>query len=193
MSRENSKSAILDAAGALIAAQGANVSMAEIAKAAKVSRQAVYLHFADRAELMIELARHADETQGIREEVRQVMESPTGVEGMRRMVSMQARLNPGVWAIASAVDAIRRTDADAERAWQDRLEHRLQGCRQIVTRLRKEGALRAGIELEVAADLLWTLTSLRMWEDLVLARGWTPQRYEKRINELLKAALVNDL
>lgn len=191
MSRENSKTAILDAACALIAAnRGADVSMAEIAKAAKVSRQAVYLHFSDRAELMVSLARHLDETRGIMEEVRKIQAAATAVDALRMMVSVQARMNPGIWAVASAMDAVRRTDPDAERSWQDRLTHRLEGCKAIVGRLRKEGVLRPGLDLPTAADLLWTITSLRMWEDLVLNRGWSPQQYEKRVNELLLAALV---
>jgi hypothetical protein len=38
--------------------------------------------------------------------------------------------------------------------------------------------------------LLWSITSLKTWEDLVLNRGWSPRHYEKRIHELLEAALV---
>jgi hypothetical protein len=139
---------------------------------------------------MVHLARHLDEKRGIPDEIQKIQDAPTGVEAMQRIVSLQARMNPGIWAVASALDAVRRTDADAERAWQDRLEHRLAGCRDVIARMRKEGSLRPGLEPETAADLLWSITSLRMWEDLVLGRGWSPQRYEKRINELLQAAVV---
>lgn len=164
--------------------------MAEIAKAAKVSRQAVYLHFADRAELMVAMARHLDQSRGIDAEVQKIQAAATGVEAMRMMVSLQARMNPGVWAVASAADAVRRTDPDAEHAWRDRLEHRLAGCRAIVGRLRKEGTLRPGLDQQAAADILWTITSLRTWEDLVLTRGWSPKQYEKHVGELLATMLV---
>ena len=61
MSSSRSIERILDAALALITRKGdANVTMAQIAKAARLSRQAVYLHFADRAALMVALARHLD-------------------------------------------------------------------------------------------------------------------------------------
>src|SRR5262249_506439 len=103
--------------------------MAEIAKAAQVSRQAMYLHFADPADLMLAIVRHADEKRGMENEIRKVREAPTGVAAMCEMVSLQARMNPGIWAIARAVDAVRRTDEAAEQSWQDRLKHRLQGCR----------------------------------------------------------------
>lgn len=164
--------------------------MAEIAKASKVSRQAVYLHFSDRAELMVAMARHLDQTRGIDAEVQKMQAAATGVEAMRMMVSLQARLNPHVWAVASAADAVRRTDPDAERAWQDRLEHRLEGCRAIIARIRKEGSLRPGLDQQAAADLLWSITSLRTWEDLVLTRGWSPKQYQQHVGELLATMLV---
>jgi hypothetical protein len=59
-----------------------------------------------------------------------------------------------------------------------------------VARLSGEGRLRAGMPEPVAADLLFTLTSLRMWEDLVLERGWTAPQYEKYVAELAVAAVT---
>jgi AcrR family transcriptional regulator len=40
---------------------GADVSLADLARAAHVSRQALYLHFTDRSALLVALVRHADE------------------------------------------------------------------------------------------------------------------------------------
>ncbi|HEY7285686.1 MAG TPA: helix-turn-helix domain-containing protein [Vicinamibacterales bacterium] len=191
MSSRSSAPRILDAALALITRRGgAKVTMAQIAKAARVSRQAVYLHFADRATLMLALARHLDETLGLPAEIQQIREAPDAASMVERQVSLQARRNPALWAVARAVDAVRRTDADAERAWQDRLDHRLQGCRAIVSRLQAEGRLRPDLDASTAADLLWTMTSLRMWEDLVLDRGWSPEKYEQHVARLLRETLT---
>lgn len=95
-----------------------------------------------------------------------------------------------MWAVARAIDAVRRTDAGAERARQDRLAARLEGCRAIVARLQTEGSLPLALERSVAADLLWTITSLRTWEDLVLARGWSARQYQERITRLLRQMLT---
>jgi len=176
MSSTNSRDRILDAALALITRRGdADVTMADIAKAARISRQAVYLHFTDRAELLVALARHADEKRGLADEVRKIENAPSGVAALSAMTALQARNNPRIWAVARALDAVRRTDEAAERSWQDRLQNRLAGCWRIVA---------------AAADLLWTITSLRTWEDLVLQRGWTAAQYEKRVVALLEAALT---
>ena len=168
----------------------AAATMAEIADAAGVSRQAVYLHFADRADLMLELVRHADARLELDKELGAVWEAPDALSALRETVAAQARLNPKVWAVARALDAVRRTDKAAERGWQDRLQHRLEGARRLVARLQKERKLRAGLDPEPAADLLWTLTSLRVWEDLVLERGWSARQYERHVGSLVVRALT---
>lgn len=191
MSRNNSRTRILDAALALIARRGeAGVTMAEIGKAARVSRQAVYLNFADRADLLLALVRYVDEKRGLAEELMKIANAPTALEAVREAVALQARSNPGVWAIARALDAVRRTDEAAEKGWQDRLKARLEACRQIAERLRREGKLRQEWTVGTAADVLWNVTSLRTWEDLVLQRRWTAAQYEERIYRLLVDTIV---
>lgn len=185
------KEKILAAALALITRRGgADVSMQQIAKAARMSRQAVYLHFGDRGELLQALVRYADESRGLEAEIQNIRDAPTGLEAMRRMVSLQARSNHQIWAPARAFEAVRRTDPAAERGWQDRLQHRLEGCRQIMRKVEQDGDLRPGMDVRSAADLLWTITSLRMWEDLVLLRGWSAERYEKHVHDLLVQSLT---
>lgn len=191
MSRNNSHTQILEATLALITRRGdANVTMANIGKAAGVSRQAVYLNFADRADLMLALVRYADERRGLEGEIDKIRRAPSGLAAVREFVALQARTNPEIWAIARALDAVRRTDAEVEKSWQNRLNHRLQGCRQIVARLANDGVLRKELKPAAAADILWSVTSLRAWEDLVLQRGWTPVQYKKRVYELLRIALT---
>jgi AcrR family transcriptional regulator len=193
MSRADSRVRVLDAALRLIRKRGhATVTMAQIAKAARLSRQAVYLHFADRAELMAALARHVHESLGLPAAIQRMMtDAPTGIRLIEADVAMQARFNPAVWAVARAVDAVRRTDAAAARAWQERLDSRLERCRAIVSRLKTEGSLRPELDASIAADLLWTMTSLRMWEDLVLEREWSAEQYRVYVTSALIGALTS--
>lgn len=192
MSSSGSRDRVLEAALRLIRKRGdAKVTMAQIAKAARLSRQAVYLHFADRADLMVALARHVNESLGLPAEIQRMMNTQTGMGMIEAFVSMQARGNPAVWAVARAIDAVRRTDAAAARAWQSRLKSRLEGCRAIVSRLKAEGSLRPELDPSIAADLLWTMTSLRMWEDLVLEREWSPEQYQGYLTNVLIGALTS--
>jgi AcrR family transcriptional regulator len=170
--------------------EGANFTMAQVAAAARVSRQAVYLHFKDRTELLIAMARRVDEQLGIPQEVGAIADADSPEVAIRMMVSLQARLNPRIWPAARAMEAVRRTDPAVESAWQDRLQFRLEGCRRVVARLQSAGRLRSGLDADAATDILWSLTSLRTWEDLVLQRGWTSVQYEDRVTFLLLTGLI---
>jgi AcrR family transcriptional regulator len=170
--------------------RGGDVTMAAVARAARVSRQAVYLHFASRSELFLALIEYADEQRGLQAEIAHVAGAPSARLALDRMAALQTRTNPQVWPLARLVDAARRQDPAAEEAWQQRAAHRLAGCRALVDRLAQEKALRPGLAPDVAADLLWTMTSLRTWEDLVVTRRWTAAEYERRMTDGLRAALL---
>ena len=40
-------------------------------------------------------------------------------------------------------------------------------------------ALRRGLDVDSAADILWTLNHPDLWQLLVVRRGWTPDRFER--------------
>ena len=170
--------------------RGATVTLAEVARAARVSRQALYLHFADRAELLLALVRYADEQRGLPAAVQRIERAASGVAALKELAAMQAKMNPTIWPLARLVDTARRHDKAAEGSWRDRLVSRRNGCRAIVARLADDGTLRRGLNAVVAADLLWTLTSLQIWEDLVLSRGWTAKQYQERLTDVLLHVLV---
>ncbi|HEY2151130.1 MAG TPA: TetR/AcrR family transcriptional regulator [Vicinamibacterales bacterium] len=182
---------IFEAAWNLIVVRGeTGFTMAQIAKKAKISRQALYLHFADRAQLLDALVKYADEKRGLTSAIQHIADAPTARAALDRMVSLQALQNPRIWAIALAFESVRRTDKAAQRSWQGRQAGRLETCRTIIERLRREGELRPRLTMEEAADLLYMITSLSTWEDLVLVRGWTADQYQERVTRLLLEALT---
>ena len=170
---------------------GADVPLAAVAKAARVSRQALYLHFKDRAALFLAVAQHADDKRGLPEAIRRLQQAPTGLDALRLMTATRAALNPEIWPLARVLDGVRREDPAADITLQNRLVARLGACRMIVEQLARDGSLRAELEPTIAADLLWAFTSLRTWEDLVLVRGWTAAQYEERLVATLLRVLTN--
>ena len=184
------RSRVLAASLELVKTAKGPIAMGAIAKASGLSRQALYLLFTDKADLFIGLLRYADAKRGIVEEVAKIREAPSGVEALLALVDLQARLNPAYKPLFDAFEILRRQDADAEAAWQDRLFHRYEGCRAIVARLAAEGRLRAGLDHGVAADLIWTLTSVAAWDDLVTRRGWSDLEYRHRLSDLLLSSVA---
>lgn len=183
------RSRILNAALALVRSGIAGVSMVQIAKAAGVSRQALYLHFSDRADLYVAMVRHVDAQRGLTAALERIEQAPTGKAALSEAVAMQAKMNPDLYPVAATLDAWRRQDSALQRAWDDRLESRLDAARAIAGRLKQEGALRPELDADSAADLIWTLLSLRIWEDLVILRRWPADRYRARLEDLLVRAL----
>ncbi|HJT43275.1 MAG TPA: TetR/AcrR family transcriptional regulator [Rhizomicrobium sp.] len=194
----DTRSRILEAALARVReSQGEGLTMSEVADQAGLSRQAVYLHFADRKALMIALTRYADEARyadrerGLAAKMASILGAPSARAAVAAMVAMQAGDNPGLWPVARLFDRLRRDDPAVDAAWQERLANRLAGCRAIAERFKAEGALAPHLSVETAADLLWTLTSQRMWEELVMGRGWTVERYRSHIIYLAVGALTH--
>lgn len=181
---------ILEAARALVEAEGAAVSMERIADAADVSRRAVYLHFASRTELMVSLVAHVDETGYLAERARKVTEAGSGIEAMDAFVALNARYNAEIHGIARAIERARDTDESAAAAWDDRMSGRRSLCRWIAKRLANEDALRDEVSIDTTADLIWSLTNVPMWRDLVVTRGWSMHRYQQWVTTLLHSLLV---
>ncbi|HLZ84716.1 MAG TPA: TetR family transcriptional regulator [Caulobacteraceae bacterium] len=190
-SKLDTRTRILDSALELMRAGASNASLVQIAKAAGVSRQAVYLHFADRADLYVALVRHVDEQRDLAGALRRLAAAPTGEAALQEAVDMQARMNPALWPLATAMDAVRRQDEAIERAWQDRLADRLEGARDIARRIEADGALRPGLDVDTAADLIWAMISLRTWEDLVIGRDWSAERYRQHIGGGLRRMILD--
>ena len=104
--------------------------MGEVADRAGVSRQALYLHFAGRADLFLEVSRYADATARTPSRQRRVDLATTGRDALREAIALQAYLKPrlqGVlhdegevapgWDIASAARCL--WAVTSQRVWDD--------------------------------------------------------------------------
>lgn len=191
-SGESTRDRILTAARALIEEQpGAGPSMGQIARRTGISRQAVYMHFTDRAQLLLELTRAVDTAERTSDMQREVDDAPTARAALARAVALQAQLKPKLHGVVTALDALRRSDPDAQAAWQERDRARLDRCEQVVRRLKAEKELAGQWSVPDAARLLWAVTSQRVWEDLVLDQGWSTQRYTRHLTQLLERSLLS--
>jgi AcrR family transcriptional regulator len=188
--KPDTRTRILQTALELLRGGAGGASLGQIAKAAGLSRQAVYLHFRDRADLYMAMVRYVDEARDLAGALRRLELAPTGEATLAEAVALQAEMNPALYPLSSAMDAVRRQDEALERAWQDRLSDRLVGARQIAARLKADGVLRPDLDVQVAADLIWSMLSLRMWEDLVNGRGWSAEQYKARVGDALRRALL---
>lgn len=192
MSSNSTRERILSAARVLIeAADGALLSMSELARVVGISRQALYLHFPDRAALLLALVAYVDEREDLPAGIAAVETTPDAAGQIRAWAQMQSRRNPKIAPFARALEQVRHADQAAAAAWRDRTGNRMRGAVAITTRLREEGRLHPSWDTTEAATLLWELTSFRVWDDLVNESGLKPDRYAEIITAAALAALAS--
>lgn len=92
--------------------------------------------------------------------------------------------------MAKALLSVRETDEAVAAAWDDRMGAVRESCRTTIEALHRDGMLAPEWPREVAVDLMWTMLSIRNWEQLTIECGWSTEQYVSRMQELLKVTLV---
>ena len=189
---EATRERILEAARELLATRGYNgAGVEEIARAAGITRQAIYLHhFASKAELLVALLDHVDRVEGVAALFAPIQKAKTGAEALRRLVSAVADLWPRVGDLARVLDGARSTDQAAELAWESRAQLRRRGVEGLMDRLKRERVLARGWTVPTATDLALGLLSAPLHRMLVAEFGWTRAQYVRHMEALLSTALI---
>lgn len=166
--------------------------LVDIAGRAEVSRQALYLHFGDRAGLLCALVEFMDQVLGVEERAAHVFAAGTGVEMLERTVELYTKLAPGIEQVAQVLEAAQYEDEALAAAWRNRMDNRRVVHRQIIQRIANEGRLADSWTVDAAADLFYTITMPGAWRELTKELGWTSDDYREHITRLLRRALLLD-
>jgi len=158
------------------------VRMSDIAKRAGISRQALYLHFPNRADLLVATARYLDEIHGIGADFEEKVMGQTGIGRLTGFVNTWGNYIPKIYGVGKALMAMKDTDDAARAAWDDRMGAVRGICEGTVQSLADDGALAKDLDLKTAVDLLWTLTSVRNWEQLTQECGWSQSDYLENLD-----------
>lgn len=171
---------------------GQGVRMTDIAKAAGVSRQALYLHFATRAELLIATTRYIDAVKGVEERLIPSRTASSGEERLDALIEFWASYIPEIHGVATALLAAYDTDEAAAEAWDQRMLAMREGCEAAITALDQDGQLSSDWAVQTATDLLWTMLSVRNWNQLTGECGWTAAEYAERLQCQAKQSFVEN-
>lgn len=176
---------LLDATLALLqeSPSGAAVRLADIAKRAGVSRQAVYLHFASRADLLIAATKRLDQLKDVPGRLAASRAAPTGTARLAAFVAAWIGYLPEIQGVARALLAMRDTDPEAAAAWEARMQDMREGCAAAIAALARDGQLARGWTEAEATDLLWTLLSFENWAQLTGPCGWSQEAVVARMQE----------
>ena len=176
----------------LEAGQGKGVRMSDVAKAAGISRQAVYLHFESRADLLIETTLYLDRLKDTDARLAASRSAKTGVERLDAYVTAWAGYIPEIYPMARVFLALKETDAEAAEAWNKRMQDMREGCEAAINALDRDGTLKVGLTPKQATDILWTLLSVRNWEHLTIDCGWPQKKYLQFLKNTTRDLFVAD-
>lgn len=174
----------------LEASQGQGVRMSDIARAAGISRQALYLHFPTRAALLIATTQYLDQLNKVDERLIPSRTAGSGIERLDAFIEGWGSYIPEIYGIAKALLAMKDTDDAAAEAWDERMQAMRHGCQAAIDALEADGMLSEDHSPDEATDILWTLLSVRNWEQLTIERGWPQARYIKTIKSLARRIFV---
>jgi len=95
---------------------GKGVRMSDIAKATKLSRQAIYLHFKNRTDLLVATTEYVDQIKKVGERIQPTLQAKSGQERLERFIEFWGGHIPQIYGIAKALlDQLNTDDAAASK------------------------------------------------------------------------------
>lgn len=186
----DTRSRILDATWTLLAEHGARMKLADVAVQAAVSRQALYLHFGDRAGLLVALVNHMDESLDLGDALARVHAAPDGAS----LLEAAMRLNTSFWShvlpVAQVLESSQHDDPALGAAWRDRMRFRQATFRAMIEALAERGELAEVWNIDDAAATLYAIAHFDTWRELVTELGWSHDRYIESMTLMLRRALL---
>lgn len=190
---------VIEHARTLFQRQGyAATTIEQIAAAAGVAVQTVYFHFGNKATVLKEvvdvLAVGDDEPVPLldRPWVREVQETPDARRALALWLAHGRLIFTRVAPVMKIVRDAAGSDPEMAAQWQTNLEQRFTAQRALAQQLADKGALRPGLGVERAADIIFCLVSHEVYALTTIDRGWTPAEWERWMFTTLESALLSD-
>ena len=157
--------------------RGQNVHMSDIAKAVGISRQAVYLHFPTRTDLIVATVQYVDEVKGLNARMAQLETISSALDLLDEAIEVWGNYIPEIYGLAKVMLKARDTDEAMAAGWENSMGCLRDACQAIVATLESEDLLAAEWSSTEAVDFLWMLMSVTNWEQLTVECGWAQSEY----------------
>ena len=198
--RLTSKS-IVDAAVSLFSEKGyAAVSLDAVAEAAGVSRATVFTSVGGKPEVLRAAFRAAfGRAAGAEDVAMPLVDRPRSREvraraGVADYLAGYAAICTSLHShMARVYEAIRegsRADAAVNELWIEINEERRRGAATIVADVKARAPLRADLDEEAGADVVWVLNDPLNYTMLVDGRGWTDEQFARWLARAIATELV---
>jgi AcrR family transcriptional regulator len=177
---------ILEAAERLFEQDGyAATTIAAIAAEANVALKTVYVNFDTKSGVLRALwnlrlrGDEGDAPVPERPWFQEVVDEPDPVRQLRLTARYSREVKVRVGSLFEVIRGAAVVDPDIAALWE-RIQREFHATqRTIVESLETKNALRSGLSVDRAADILWTLNHPNVWQLLVHERDWTPEEHER--------------
>lgn len=180
----------MDAARRLLVSGGySQVTMQELAGEAGVAHQTVYAQFGNKIQLARELIDtgfpHVAEVVAVLERARDAGDPE---EWLRVTGTFARRL----YEPCADLFRFMRESGDPQLLghYREVAASRRRRFSELGAQLERSGRLRPGLSGEDAVDIVWLMTSPETYEQVVLDRGWTPERFEAWLGDALSDMIL---
>ena len=188
---------ILDAAQRLFEQRSYGATtMDAIAAEAGVALKTVYVAFETKSGLLRALWNHLlragrDEVPVAEQQWYSEMVQEPDPERQLHLLARNARMvKLRIGGVLEVIRSAAPTDPDIGALW-GRIESDFYANQRVIaTSLDDKDALRPGLDVDSATDILWTLNISNVWHLLVLERGWSPEQFERWMAELACSQLL---
>jgi AcrR family transcriptional regulator len=188
---------VIEAASRLFIEHGYGAtSIDEIAEAAGVGRATVFTSVGGKP-LLLRIAYDValvgdDEPIPLpqRPWARPVRLATSQTERLERYADVIVLVGGRLAPIYEAFRGAASTDPEVRVQWTEILADRRVGAGNVVKMVREHGALRKGLDDESAADIIWILNDPGLYHQLVLQRGWTPERFRSWVAGTMRTQLL---
>lgn len=161
-----------------------------MARAAGVSRQAVYLHFGSKTGLLLQMVDYVWQKEVPTQLVASWTNASTGIEALDAAIAIHVTYEPRIYRFGRVLHAAQREEPAAAAAWRNRMAARRSNYKKVAQWLGRDGVLLERWSVTEAADLLLALTSFHMFEYLVVECRWSRLRYHRHLRTILQSVLL---
>jgi AcrR family transcriptional regulator len=188
---------ILEAAHRLFEQHGYGATtMAAIAAEAGVALKTVYLAFETKSGVLralwnLRLRGGRDDVPIAQQQwYREALDAPDPERQLRLNARNSRAAKLRIAAVLEVIHTAAPLDPDIATLWGRIQTDYHANQRVIVESLDEKNALRPGLEVDRATDILWTLNHPNLWQLLVRDRGWTPEQYEQWCGDVACSQLL---
>jgi AcrR family transcriptional regulator len=187
--RNRTRLAILEAAEAVFRERGYGAAtMPAVARAAGVSLPTVYLYFRSKPALVTSLAERVSGSADL--DVGLTLAEADPLRQLEIGAGILRKLHQRSEVVVEVLRTGAGADSELDREWRRWRDRHLAAVQAVAQSLHLRGALRHGVDVSGATDVLYMIGGPDAFRQLVRERGWSPRRYERWLVEAGRRLLL---